>query len=129
MVSDGSPSRQRDWTASAHAPASHVRARLLAATRMARSGHGTAALASGLEQPGLGGVGDRRRPRGQIEPGEDVADVPVDGVLAQPELARDLFVGEAAGDEPDDLPLARGEGGGTGRRLAVGNAERPQLLL
>ena len=44
------------------------------------------------------------------ELGEDVRDVPMDGVLAEHQRARDLSVREAGGDEPQHLRLASGQG-------------------
>ena len=68
-----------------------------------------AALASRLD------VADPRRVRGCCrarrlrELGEDVRDVPMDGVLAEHERPRDLSVREAGRDEPQHLRLAAGQ--------------------
>src|SRR5437773_7504972 len=43
----------------------------------------------------------------QVELGVDASDVGLDGRVADDELARDVGVREAAGDEPEDLELAR----------------------
>src|SRR5206468_1200427 len=61
---------------------------------------------------GLGAVRD-------AELREDVADVGLDGLLGDAELAGDALVREAAGDEREDLLLAAGEalGGGFARGL------------
>ena len=55
----------------------------------------------------------------QIELGEDAADVGLDGLLADYQLAGDLAVAVPAGDEVEDLAFARREGLEAGR-VAVG---------
>ena len=57
--------------------------------------------------------------RGDIHLGEDVADMAIDGLLAQRQLAGDRLVGLAAGDQPQDLKLALSESAGAGRRTFV----------
>ena len=56
-------------------------------------------------------VGDRRRlqPIRRAELAQDVRDVDAGGPDADDECLRDLAVGVAAGDESEDLRLARGE--------------------
>ena len=49
-------------------------------------------------------------PRVGIELAEHVADVRLDRLRAQEQLARDLAVGLAVDDQPGDLELTRGEG-------------------
>jgi putative flavoprotein involved in K+ transport len=48
-------------------------------------------------------------PRARVELAEHVADVRLDGLRAEEQLARDLAVGPAVDDQPSDLELARGE--------------------
>src|SRR5687768_7966513 len=56
----------------------------------------------------LVGVRGGCRPRGHAELAEDVADVAIDGLLAQAQLACDRAVRLAGCDEPEHLQLARG---------------------
>jgi len=74
----------------------------------------------GLEQAELRRLGGRRRAGLEAKPGEQARRVPLDGVLAQGQAARDLGVACALGHEPQDLQLAPGERPGPGaRRLAL----------
>ena len=54
---------------------------------------------------------------GRVELAEDVRDVDAGGLDADHELARDLAVGVAAGDERQDLGLARRQAEGVGEAL------------
>src|SRR5262245_2717760 len=62
-----------------------------------------------LDEAGLVGEHDGLDPVAEAELLEDVGDVGLDGCLADEELLPDLVVGQAAGDEPQNIPLARGE--------------------
>src|SRR5262245_25093468 len=53
--------------------------------------------------------GGRGRARRHVELYEDVAQVPVDRLLAQEQLAGNRLVGLARGDEPQHLELARAQ--------------------
>ena len=72
----------------------------------------------GSQQLVFVGVGGGGGPRGQIELGEDVAEVTGHRLLADGQLGRDGAVGPAGGDEAEDLDLAarqrtrRGDGRG-----------------
>src|SRR5574338_1087859 len=56
-----------------------------------------------------------RRPRRQIELGEDIAHVAVNGPFADGELTCDLTIAFASRDQLDDLPLARRQDSRVGR--------------
>jgi hypothetical protein len=66
-----------------------------------------AASFDGSDELVLVGEGRRRGSRGDIELGEDVADVPIDCLLAQGKLARNGLVGFAGRDPAKDLEFAR----------------------
>src|SRR3954449_13258084 len=68
-----------------------------------------------------GGVG--AGPAVELE--QDAADVHLHGARAEEELARDLPVGAAGGDEPDDVDLAAGEP--RARRPGPGLLAQPPL--
>ena len=59
--------------------------------------------------PGLVGEHDRLDAVAEVELLEDVRDVRLHGRLADEELLPDLGVGEAVGDQAQDLELARGQ--------------------
>src|SRR4051812_39987407 len=61
----------------------------------------------GSDEIVLVGVSGRRGARGDVELDEDIADVAVDGLLAEHEFAGDRLVGLAGGDEAQHLQLAR----------------------
>ena len=63
----------------------------------------------------LVGEADRLRPVPGPDLGQQVIDVAFHGRLADHELARDLRVGQASGDELKYLGLTRGEAVGSGR--------------
>ena len=63
----------------------------------------------GSDQIVLVGVGSGRRTGGQVQLGENVADVAIHGPLTDRELTRDGAVGPAAGEQPDDLQLPHGQ--------------------
>src|SRR5690242_19060571 len=58
----------------------------------------------------LVGIASSRRPAGQAELGEDVAEVTGDGLLADAESVGDGAVGSAGGDQAEHLDLACGKG-------------------
>src|SRR5262245_29552144 len=91
--------------------------------RAARVGNSTHAAPSHevvLVREGRGGG-----PRGDVRLVENVADVPVDGLLAEEQLLRDRLVGLAGGDQAQDLKLAGGEPArGARRRGLVGVVRR-----
>jgi hypothetical protein len=60
----------------------------------------------------LEGEGRRGRPRGDIELGEDVLQVPGDGVLTDDQHGGDFTVGLAGGDQAKHLGLAHGQPAG-----------------
>ena len=62
-----------------------------------------------LEEPGLVCEYDRLDAVAKAQLLEDVGDVGLDGGLADVELLSDLCVGEAVGDQPQDLLLAAGQ--------------------
>ena len=68
------------------------------------------------EEAELAGAVARLDPRAAVELAEQVADVHVDGALADEELLGDLAVGAADGDVAQDLELAAGQLDAVGRR-------------
>jgi len=76
-----------------------------------------------LEEPGLVCEDDRLDAVAEAEFLQDVRDVRLDSRLADVELPPDLYVGQAIGDEPEDVFLAGGElvqlFGGEGRGMRV----------
>src|SRR5438094_5062267 len=68
-----------------------------------------------------GGLRVRDYPGGDLGPGaeaelvQDAADVAVDGALGDEQPRADLLVGQAVGDQPGDIRLARAERPGRGR--------------
>src|SRR5450755_2550137 len=62
-------------------------------------------LAEALCEAGSYCVHCRLRARGDVEFAEDAADVVLDGFFGQLQLRADLFIGEAGGDEPQDIRL------------------------
>src|SRR5262245_37442429 len=70
-----------------------------------------------LHQPDLVGEDDRLHPVARSELVEDVADMGLDRALAQEQGPRDLGVGPPTRDQPQDLPLAVGQGREHSRRL------------
>src|SRR4051794_20652095 len=59
-----------------------------------------------VDEPGADGDDGRLRAVRDAELGEDVADVRLDRLLGDVELARDLLVGEAASDQHQHVALA-----------------------
>ena len=92
-------------------------------TQSPRGAHGY----RGSDDVVLVGERRRRRARGHVELREDVADVPVDGPLADPEGLRDLAVRAAAGDEAEDLGLAFAEAARDRRRRAGDRVDPPYV--
>src|SRR3954453_19766707 len=62
-----------------------------------------------LHQAGLVRVDDGLRAVAQAQLGQHTCDVRLDGGLAEYELGRCLGVGEATGEEDEDVQLTRGE--------------------
>src|SRR4051794_4631499 len=82
---------------------------------------------AGFYEAGLVGVDDGLGSVAEVELGEEVGDVGLDGRFADDELGGDLGVGVAAGDEFEHLELARGQflqagGVGVGHRGAAEEA-------
>src|SRR5436190_20125803 len=78
-----------------------------------------------------GGLRVRDYPGGDLGPGaeaelvQDAADVAVDGALGDEQPRADLLVGQAVGDQPGDVRLARAERPGRGRsRVGRARARR-----
>jgi len=83
-----------------------------------------------LEEPGLVYEYDRLHAVAEAELLEDVRDVCLDGRLADVELLPDLCVGQAIGDEPEDVLLTCGELVQLFRRRGAGDAgELPDHAL
>ncbi len=64
-------------------------------------------LTAGLNEARLVGEDDGLGAVVEVELGEDARDVGLDGGVAYDELAGDVGVGHAAGDEPEHFELAR----------------------
>jgi hypothetical protein len=63
-------------------------------------------MAGASSRPELVGLAGRLRPRAAVELREHVPGVHLDGAGAEEEVARDLPIRPADGDEPQDLELA-----------------------
>src|SRR5580700_6635943 len=88
---------------------------------MARTGQRMSGLALAADQ------GCRRRTGRQIELEENVGDMPLHGVIAEPQLLGDRGVAEAVGDKAQDLAFPRAQYLQSGRPRGV--AVRFEVLL
>ncbi len=79
----------------------------------------------GSDQAVLVGEGRRSGPGRHVELGEDVADVPIDGPLADRQGLGDRPVRQPGRDEPEDLGLARAQATGQGGGVGPGRPARP----
>jgi hypothetical protein len=79
-----------------------------------RPSAGRLSAVTGPDDAVLVGVDGDLHPVAQIEFGEDAGDVALDGGLAEAEPGGDLGVGQALGDQPDDVEFAFAEVPGRG---------------